>query len=406
MKVVLTTLHSPWSPYSGGGQRSTHNLACALATRGHEVVVVYSKPPHARVRVPADLPYRVRWAALLDLRDRRRAPLRPAVALSVLLIARDELRRSDGPCILHANGEEGAALPWLRKSGEVAVVVTPRYPSLPSAVSPDASVTQRLRLVLLQTKFVTLGAALRGADVCSPPSDWAGEMMAHAYGLDEERVIPVHNGVPAEFLEYRWEPNPGGPIVFFGRLADDKGALDLVEAIARLRARGLDLPPVELFGRGPEEATIEARIRLRGLDGRVSLLGWADHHRLGRSLSQASMAVLPSHAENFSLAVLGVLAVGTPLVTTRVGGTPEVIDDGIHALLCPAGEPASIAERIREVLEDPEAAALRARRASTRVRSEFTWDRAASRFERVYEAALRGGENALSSVRSGGGLAS
>ena len=56
MRCLLTVNFSPWSRYSGGGQRSTHNLARALAQRGHDVSVVYTKPPWEQVQLPAALP--------------------------------------------------------------------------------------------------------------------------------------------------------------------------------------------------------------------------------------------------------------------------------------------------------------------------------------------------------------
>ena len=55
MRIALTTNFSPWSPYSGGGQRSTHQLASALALRGHDVTVVYTKAPLDRIVEPGTI---------------------------------------------------------------------------------------------------------------------------------------------------------------------------------------------------------------------------------------------------------------------------------------------------------------------------------------------------------------
>lgn len=66
--VVLTCNYSPWSRYRGGGQKSVHMLACALARAGRRVCVVYSKAPWERVPVPADLPYAIRWARFVGVR--------------------------------------------------------------------------------------------------------------------------------------------------------------------------------------------------------------------------------------------------------------------------------------------------------------------------------------------------
>jgi len=387
MRVVLTCNFSPWSAYSGGGQRSTHNLARALVRRGHRVAVVFTKAPWERVVAPGDLPYRLVWAALPDLASRRQAPLRPLTALTVARFVWGELGRG-GIDVVHSQGEEAAALPLLRRRWNFGLVVTPRYPSLPEPLlRPQGPTRAELaRLGLLHAKYLTLGAALRGADYCSPPSFYAGELMRRAYGLDVERVRPVHNGVPEEFLEYRWRP--GGedrPLLFFGRLSESKGVDTIIEALSLL---GRAAPRALIVGRGPDRDRIAAEIAARGLGGRVELRDWADHHELGRLLEGASAALIPSREENFSLAVLGCLAVGTPLVTTPVGGTPEVVEDRVTGLLVRPGDAAGLAQAIAELRRDRGLSRRIGRAGRRLVRSRFTWDAAAARFEALYETLL------------------
>src|SRR3954451_18857742 len=85
MRCILTVNFSPWSRYSGGGQRSTHNLARALVKRGHEVTVVFTKAPWEQVPLPPDLPYQVVWAALPGVR--RTSSLFVARAVQGLLMS-------------------------------------------------------------------------------------------------------------------------------------------------------------------------------------------------------------------------------------------------------------------------------------------------------------------------------
>src|SRR4029450_7920773 len=110
MRIVLTCNYSPWSAYSGGGQRWTNDLASALAHRGHAVTVVFTKTPWDHVRPPASLPYRLRWPPLLDYKSRARAPLRVLTAWTVARAVRRELATGE-VAIVHAQGEEAAGLP-------------------------------------------------------------------------------------------------------------------------------------------------------------------------------------------------------------------------------------------------------------------------------------------------------
>lgn len=388
MRIILTSNFSPWSAYSGGGQRSTHQLACALAQRGHTVTVVFTKPPWEAVRAPADLPYALRWAALPALRSSSAALLRPLAALGVARHVAHELGSSER-AIVHSTGDEAALIPRLRERRRFGFVVTPRFPGLPAYLGREPTLSDRARWLFRDTRYALLGAALRDADLCAPPSRWAAELYRASYGLAPERMTAVHNGVPSEFLAYAWSPprDPAAPILFFGRFDHDKGLDTLLEAHAEL---GKAAPPLLFAGRGPLGPALGRWLRERHERGRSHVLPWQSHDSLAALIVRSRAVVLPSRRENLSLAVLSALAVGAPLVTTAVGGTPELIDDGVHARLFPAGDAAALARALSELLADPEAAAETGARGRARVRSEFTWQHAAQHFERHYERLLGG----------------
>ncbi len=388
MRVVLTTNFSPWSAYSGGGQRSTHHLACALSHRGHDVSVVFTKTPWERIEPPEPLPYRIRWAALYHFRSQSQAPLRPLTALTV---AREvEALCNDGePLIVQGQGEEAAAIPRLARRRAIGFVLTSRYPDLPDVwlSDPPASRWKKWAWTLILPKYANLGVAARGAATCCPPSHFGGDLLRRAYDIPRERIEPVHNGVPDAFLEYRWSTRTDDkrPLLFFGRFAHSKGIDTLLAALARL---GKDAPRLRVVGKGPDEGKLRTQARTLGIEERLEWLPWADHDTLGRLLEDTRAVALPSREENFSLAVLSCMAVGTPLITTDVGGTLEVAENGVNCLVCPAGDVGTLEQALRRILEDPEAALERASRARERVRRDFTWDAAAAHFERIYERVL------------------
>jgi len=389
-RVVLTCNYSPWSQYSGGGQRSTHNLATALARRGRDVTVVFTRAPWERVRPPADLAYALRWAGLINVRGNSPGPLRltsaPTVAARVAAFG-----RSGQPLVVHSQGEEAALLPELRRViPRFGLLVTPRYPSFPDALMHwrDRSNWQRLRLAWGDTKYLALGHALRGADLCCPPSAFGGRLIQEAFTLPDEQVVPVHNGVPEEFLAHHWRVPADlaefrrRPLLFFGRFSHDKGIDVVIDAAARIP----DLQ-VLLVGRGDHQPVYARQIEALGLSERVRFHGWADHHTLGKLLAEASIALLPSQHENLSLAMLSALAVGTPLVTTPVGGTPEIMQDGTHGLLVPPDDADALARAIERLRTDLSFARTLALTGKQHVRENYTWDRAAQKFEALYERA-------------------
>ncbi len=386
MYVVLTIDFSPWSDYGGGAQRSTHNLAKALCRRGHRVSVVYTKPPWEHVRLPDDLPYQVHWAFFHDLRSRRAAPLRPLNAFSVARVVRRLIERGE-EVVVHSNGEEGGMVDRLRPRHRFRFVATPRHPRYPQTLLDSDRLSRRdlVRLALTDGKYLMQGRAARRADVCAPPSAFAADLVRRAYKLDSARLRVVHNGVPEEFLPYRNDPEAArqGPVVFFGRFEHTKGADILVEALGQM---GDETPHTLLIGRGPDRGPLVDRIVTLGLDRKVKLLPWMTHDELAAVLTTARLAVLPSREENFSLAVLSAMAVGAPVISTRIGGTPEIIDHERTGLLVEPGSPRHLADGMGRLLRDHTMARGLAEAGRKHVRTHLTWDVAAEAFEAVYQS--------------------
>ncbi len=373
MRVILTANYSPWSAYCGGGQRATHALALALGARGHRVSVVYTKTPWERIAVPDALPYDVRWSPFVGWHGRGGAPLR---TLNAVPLARTVARLlvPGEATVLHAQGEEGALLPRLRRrvDGAVRCVLTAHHPKYPGP-----------RLAAVHPKFRALRRVAREADLCCVPSAASRDTFARAAGLDPARVAVVPNGLDPIFSEIRRSPDAAcGPLLFFGRIDRDKGVLTLIDALARL---GPQAPPLTIAGRGPLEAAVRARAAAVGLADRVRLIGWQQPEALAQLLAGARLAVLPSFDESFGLAMIEAMAAGVPLVTTRTGALPEVVGDPPGAALVPPGDAAALAQAIAELLRDRDAAERIAETGRRQAR-RYSWEATARTYEDHYRS--------------------
>ncbi len=206
------------------------------------------------------------------------------------------------------------------------------------------------------------------------------------YG-DWGRIQVVHCGIePGRFAEPAPLPPAGPRLVAIGRLAEQKGHLLLVEALARAREThpGLHLT---LVGDGQMRPEIEAAIRAHGVEGHVAITGWVDEARVRAELAGAHALVLPSFAEGLPMVVMEAMAAGRPVIATYIAGIPELVRDGETGWLVPAGDMAALAEAMRALAEtrgERLEAMGRAGRARVLVRHDV--DREAARLASLFAA--------------------
>ncbi len=177
-----------------------------------------------------------------------------------------------------------------------------------------------------------------------------------------------------------------GPFALFvGRLASNKGLLDLLDAFA-IVAREHPAARLVIVGEdGGMRSAVESRIRSAGLERSVRLLGHLDDDRLlAAAYREAAVTVLPSEYEAFGLVLLESLAQGTPVIASRVGGIPEVVDDGRAGLLVPPGSVPELSGAIRRLWEDPALGRRLGEYGRSTVVPRFTWEALADRLDAIY----------------------
>ena len=213
-----------------------------------------------------------------------------------------------------------------------------------------------------------------------------------SWGVDRSRIVVIPTPIDLdEFPEVpdRLPPSSGGPtILFVGRLVPVSKGLDvLVRAFARL-PEGLSarLRIVgEDWGAG---APLLRLARELGVASRVTLLGAISKPDLRREYAGADLFVLPSRAESFGAVLLEAMASGLPVVATRVGGIPEVVEEGATALLVPPDDVDALSQAVRRLAEDPELSRRLSR--SGRPRAEtFSWTRLTPRYVELFEELRR-----------------
>ena len=146
-------------------------------------------------------------------------------------------------------------------------------------------------------------------------------------------------------------------ILFVGSLVERKGIVDLVTACAMLHDRSCPVT-CTIVGEGPLRSGLQAHIEALGLARNVKLVGAQAHDDVVALMRRASMLVLPSvitragECEGLPTVLPEAQAAGLPVIATRVGGIPEVIEHEVSGMLVPPGRPRELAAAIERVLDD------------------------------------------------------
>lgn len=164
------------------------------------------------------------------------------------------------------------------------------------------------------------------------------------------RIKVVHCGIEARLYENARPLPVTRPVtmVNIGRFVEQKGHLLLIEAMAEVQRRGVDVRLV-LVGDGPLRRPIERAIAQEGLGARITLAGWQDEAGVRRAIDDAHALVLPSFAEGLPMVVMESLASSRPVIATWVAGVPELMQDQRTGWLVPAGDASALAEAITDL---------------------------------------------------------
>jgi glycosyltransferase involved in cell wall biosynthesis len=216
-------------------------------------------------------------------------------------------------------------------------------------------------------------------------------------GIASRRIVVIHNAIDPErhagvdpggrqrLLALFDEP-PGRLVGAAGRLSPEKGYGDFVEAAAALAREQPDMGFIQ-FGEGPLRGALTRRVERLGLGRRFVFAGFqTDLHRVFRHLD---LFVLPSYTEGLPVVILEAFASGVPVVATAVGGTPEVVADGVNGRLVRAGDTPGLARAIAEILADAEKARAWGRRGQNFVLKRFTFTEQGLAYRRLFDELAR-----------------
>lgn len=176
--------------------------------------------------------------------------------------------------------------------------------------------------------------------------------------------------------------HPENVVLFLGRFDRDKGIYDLIDAVAVL-ANEFPLLRLRFVGDG-ETAPLQRYAVDKGVGDRIELCGWVSGDAKVAVLAEASIWALPSYIEGMPMGLLEAMAAGLPVVASRVGGIPEVVDDGVQGLLIQPGDVEGLTRALRQLLHDPLRRGRMGQAARLRIRQRYAADIVLPQVEVLY----------------------
>jgi glycosyltransferase involved in cell wall biosynthesis len=373
LKSLLVICHG-YPPYYGGAEHAAHYLAREAARSGDWRVTALTSDIGGRL--PAD--DTLDGVRVLRVRAVKREWTRHSSReLAAFLLA--AIRAA--PKVVEAVRPDFVLAHFTIPAGEIARRIAGRF-GIPYTVVLHGSDVPGYQPARFGIAYFLLRPAVRrvwrSANHVVAVTEDLGRLAAKTWPEGAVRVI--RNGVDTD--RFRPHSRTGGKeagrplrLVTVAQLIPRKGLQCLVESL-----RGLcDRPDREwnavIYGSGPERSALESAVAGAGLSDQVRIEGLIAHDDLPGVLAGADVFVLPSLQEGLPLAVLEAMAAGLPVVATRVGGVPSVIDDGRNGLLVEPADPVQLRAALAKLMED---GGLRVRLgAQARAAAErFSWARA------------------------------
>ena len=240
-----------------------------------------------------------------------------------------------------------------------------------------------------------LATKLREAHTTVTVSDFNRTHLRAEFGEDAERVVRLYNSVDLEAFPFEPKGVAPGParVAAVGRLVEKKGFGDLLTAVATLVDEGRDVH-LDLVGTGPLEPVLREQVRTLGLGDRVTMHGALPQGRVREIVADAAVFAAPcvigadGNRDGLPTVLLEALALGTPAVSTPVTGIPEIVRHEETGLLVPESDPGALAAALARTLDEPEAAAERARSARSLLEADFDFRDHAVTLQGIFREAI------------------
>ena len=204
------------------------------------------------------------------------------------------------------------------------------------------------------------------------------------FGFEAGRFVHITN--PVDLNGIAASRHAGKYLFYFGRISREKGIRSLITAYKRLKTN----LPLSIAGDGPDREAVEKMVMQEQQKENIKFTGYLASAPLGKAIDSAKAVILPSECyENAPMAILESFSRGKPVIGARIGGIPEMIDDGVNGYLFEPGDTADLQKKLELFLALPDNRVLEMGKAArNKIEREYSAGSHYDRLVQVYQKAL------------------
>ena len=300
------------------------------------------------------------------------------------------------PDIIHAHSFSSNISPSFliaAKKYDIPVVVTP--PIFGHYTIPKITFKKPYRVISWLKAWFHQELKKKYIDYFICPSNILAEHLKNNVGIDSSKI-----GIVKHFIEWEQPAEAKNSydkkdILYVGRLSEEKGIEYLIQAIPKIKE---EHPEIELhiIGEGNIKQNLKDLTNKLEIEDKVLFHGYLPHENLATRYRKSSVFVLPSVCmENAPLTILEAMSQGISIITTNIGGQAELIQDGVNGLLVKPGDTEDLAEKICNILDNPELAREMGKRGRKMVERNHTPEKHLKRLIEIYEEVYHANDHGM-----------
>ncbi len=367
-------LNYEYPPVGGGGGRAATQINAGLVARGHQVRVQTAGLSHLPTHETVD---GVEIHRTRSFRQREDTCTVPEMALFLVTSFLPTLRhvREWRPDVIHVHFAvpTGALALAVHLLTRVPYVLTAHLGDVPGGVPQQTAglfrLVQPFTVPIWKQAAAITAVSTFVADLAEAAYHRRPQVIPNGLRLSPRPTIEVHNPVRIQLV---------------GRLSEQKNPLLALAALAQLAEKNWTL---EVIGDGPLRQNFDAAASKFCIRDQVTMSGWLGADEVAARMATADILLITSHTEGLPMAALEALNHGLAIVSTRIGGVADVVEDGVNGTLAEPN-PSAIAAALRPYLEAP-AILHQARQASSDKAKAFDLPNIVTAYEKTLEATQR-----------------